>query len=206
MPIEQLDIPTSSSPDVADKTTSSQQSRSQTTSGKSAHRKSKRSKKNTEASPTSGEVSPLVRSVMARRNKKKVVLIVYLFFIFCMTHIDLNGLGLGHINFRSANLIIVDKLFHFSAYAMLAFIVLFTATGKITLDRGRIRLTSAKRVIVWSFIVLLYAFADEITQPMFNRSFEIGDLIADAIGISVGQTVFVVCEAFGLRKMIERLR
>lgn len=159
-----------------------------------------------EDSDESGGLStPLIRSVMARRNKKKFILIVYLFGMFCMTHLDLTGFGLKHTNFRSMDVFILDKLIHFFGYAGLTFIALFTATGK-RLVQGRIRLTSAKRVLVWSFIVLLYALADELTQPLFNRSFDGYDLIADAVGISIGQTLFVYCESFGMRTFIERLR
>lgn len=152
------------------------------------------------------DASPLVRAVMARKNKKKIVLAIYVLGLAFLTHVNLNELGFGHDNFRLGNLFIYDKLFHVAAYSMLTFIVLFTATGMHRVAGGRIRLTSAKKVLVWSFIVVLYAAADELTQPYFGRTCDIWDFAADVTGVSIGQISFTICEAFGIRQLIERLR
>lgn len=152
------------------------------------------------------DVSPLVRAVMARKNKKKIVLVIYVLGIAFLTHVNLNDLGFAHDNFRLGNLFIYDKLFHLAAYSMLTLIVLFTATGMHRVTGERIRLTSAKKVLVWSFIVVLYAAADELTQPYFGRSCDIWDFAADVTGVSIGQISFTICEAFGIRQLIERLR
>ena len=150
--------------------------------------------------------SELLDSIRKRRHKKKICLFACVVALTFMTHMDVNTVGLSHVNFRSGQFYFMDKLFHFSGYSILTFIVLFTATSRQVIDGGRVRVTSAKKVLVWSFVVLLYGIADETTQPFFGRSCEIADFIADAVGISVGQTTFVVCEAFGIRRFLGKIR
>ena len=83
----------------------------------------------------------------------------------------------------------VDKLAHFSAYAMLAGLAAVNwqiAAGQLTFRHLR-----------WVWIaVVLFGVVDELTQPAFHRDASVYDWIADAIGAAVGLTLFVVVRAW----------
>lgn len=146
-----------------------------------------------------------LHAVMARKHKKKLLLIFYLTGLFFMTHTDLAN-GFSHVHFIAQQFYLSDKAFHFLGYMGLMFLVLLTATQPLEKTDPELRFKTAKRVLTWSTVVILYAIADELTQPIFGRSCDIIDFIADAMGISVGQVVFSASEAFGLRRSLKRLR
>ena len=146
-----------------------------------------------------------LKALMARKYKKKLLLIFYLTGLFFMTHTDLTS-GFSHVNFIAQQFYLSDKAFHFFGYMGLMFLVLLTATEPLEKTDPNLRAKTARRVVTWSTVVILYAIADELTQPMFGRSCDMIDFIADAMGISIGQVIFAAGEAFGLRRSIKRLR
>jgi VanZ family protein len=80
--------------------------------------------------------------------------------------------------------ILFDKLVHVFLFAMLNIIWL-----RLTIDfRGkRIRL-----IFITTGICLLYGIIMEIIQEYFipNRSFDVGDIVADAVGCVIGGVIF----------------
>ncbi len=134
------------------------------------------------------------------------ILMIYLSITFFLTHIDLSNTMLDYRNFPS-EFQIVDKIYHFTSYSILMFLVLFAMThpevgGK---RKDRVRIASAKRLVMWCLFVVCYGVFDECSQPMFNRSFEVLDLFANFFGIAVGQAAFVVAEASGWRRKVMKL-
>lgn len=86
----------------------------------------------------------------------------------------------------------LDKVVHLTAYGLLSLMLCF-CLGKSGWWRG---LSTA--LSVW-LVVCAYGIFDEVTQPYFNRSYELYDLIADSIGGAFGTTLYVV-----LRKLLRR--
>lgn len=134
-----------------------------------------------------------------------VVLIVYLTTAFALTHIDINGTIIDYRNFPN-QFRIVDKIYHFTAYAALMFLVLFVF-GRPQKVTGRSdNAVSARRVVWLCLLVATYGVFDEITQPLFNRNLEALDLVANCFGIFFGQILFIMLEASGLRTRLMRLK
>ncbi len=83
----------------------------------------------------------------------------------------------------------VDKIYHFTAYAILAGLLATTwqmSSGILT-----------ARHLLWVWIaVVLYGAFDEWTQPLVNRECSIWDWVADAAGAATGLLIFI-----GLRRM-----
>lgn len=71
-----------------------------------------------------------------------------------------------------------DKTLHLTTYALLAFLLARTLTG-------RRPLTLATAAIVLA-IIAVYGASDELTQPFFGRSLELGDWAADMAGAMIG--------------------
>ena len=141
-----------------------------------------------------------------RRNIGVAVLMVYLSITFFLTHIDLSNTMLDYRNYPS-EFQIVDKIYHFTSYSIMMFLVLFAMTrpevgGK---RKDRVRIASAKRLVMWCVFVVFYGVFDECTQPYFHRSFEVLDLFANFFGIAVGQAAFVIAEASGWRRKVMKL-
>lgn len=68
-----------------------------------------------------------------------------------------------------------DKLVHFLAYAVLAWLLAWAAEG-----RFRLR-WAGMLVLVWSVATVLGGI-DELTQPPFNRTADVYDWLADGLG------------------------
>jgi VanZ family protein len=78
-----------------------------------------------------------------------------------------------------------DKLMHFAAYALLAFL----AAGCWSAYRSPLR----KHHLFGLFVVLsLYAAVDELTQIPFGRQADVLDWLADTIGVACGIGAFAV--------------
>lgn len=86
-----------------------------------------------------------------------------------------------------------DKIAHFSAYLILAFLLAtaWQLAGGI--------LTRRHLVFVWLAVVAYGAF-DEITQIPVGRDCELSDWLADAAGAATGLLVFVVVRHFLARR------
>ena len=76
--------------------------------------------------------------------------------------------------------LINDKILHLIGYAGLGLATWWA--WSVGLRRGR---SAGVFLGLWA-IVLCYALVDELTQPIVGRSFEWGDLAADAVGALVG--------------------
>jgi VanZ family protein len=77
----------------------------------------------------------------------------------------------------------VDKVVHAATFALLGWLL---ATAW---QRTAGRLTGRHLRAAWLAIVL-YAAADELTQPWFGRTCALGDWLADAVGAVVGLALF----------------
>ena len=124
---------------------------------------------------------------------------MYLVGTFILTHMSLKGTMLDHENFPS-QFQIVDKIYHFCSYFVLAFLVLSFFTIPSTDKKQAVRVRSAKQKALWCAIIVIYGIFDELTQPYFGRRLEVLDLLANCVGISFAQVLFVVFEASGLRR------
>ena len=77
-----------------------------------------------------------------------------------------------------------DKLMHALTYLVLGLLT------RLSLRRPKPSAASSD-TIVSILIMMMYALFDETTQPIVGRTFELGDIAADACGAFVG--VFVAC-------------
>lgn len=134
------------------------------------------------------------------------ILVGYLATTFFLTHVNLSGTVFDHKNLPSS-LSLLDKCYHFVAYTILTFLVLYAFTNPKTTGRNkkRIRLTSAKRLCMWCCFIVVYGIFDECTQPFFGRNFEVFDLLANLVGIATGQMLLVLCEVTGFREKLNKM-
>jgi VanZ family protein len=75
-----------------------------------------------------------------------------------------------------------DKLLHFIAYAALAWLAAMSLRAL-----GRWGWKSAIALVI---VAAMYGAVDEWLQPYFNRSAEVGDWVADMVGVGFGLLVF----------------
>jgi len=99
---------------------------------------------------------------MSVKDKLAKFLYPYWALCFLLTHLPPPSVPSAVSNF--------DKLAHGLGYFCLAFLV--QLKGHVTL-KGLL-------------LILVYAFFDELTQPLMGRSFEFSDLLSDAIGSALG--------------------
>jgi len=76
-----------------------------------------------------------------------------------------------------------DKLIHFAAYAVLAWLLAMAWQASV----GRLNARHLK--LVWLAVVFFGAI-DEVTQPLVGRTASVADWLADAAGAVVGLLVF----------------
>lgn len=158
-------------------------------------------------SVTQNQRSSILASVTnsLRANPALGILLGYLLVTFVLTHANLSGTVLDHKNFPG-ELSLIDKVYHFVSYSILTFLVLFAFTTPAEGRSEHVRLTSAKRMLMWCVFVVCYGIFDEATQPFFHRNFEVFDLLANCFGIALGQLLFVVSEATGIREKLSLMR
>jgi VanZ family protein len=113
---------------------------------------------------------------------------VYWFGLFVATHIPIPE---GAPSVRHA-----DKVLHVVAYFGL------TALGgwRLAALRGA---PSAKTIWSWAAVYALYGVVDESLQPLVGRSMTLGDLLADAVGVTAATLLIV---RISLRRLSERHR
>jgi len=103
----------------------------------------------------------------------KIFLIIYWILVFVATSLpSTSAIGIGKF----------DKIAHFSAYAVLAFLMywLFDINKKT-------EILSWRKVFVIIFVLTFYGIFDEIHQSFIpGRSTEFYDLVADVLGIWTG--------------------
>src|SRR4051812_27643778 len=117
-----------------------------------------------------------------------VLLAAYWVGLFVMTHVP---------NLQLPDITLIDKICHSIAYATLAF-----AIGSVlTIWRGyQVRLP----IWIWTLAVS-YGAIDEYTQQFVqNRSCDLLDLLADALGAGFGLAVLYGCVLFARRLCMER--
>ena len=94
----------------------------------------------------------------------------YWIFLFCATHFPRLRLG-GPVAGS-------DKVLHFSAFALLAFLFWrFAETFRRPLGRPRILLIG--------FVLMMYAALDEYLQQFVGRGTDFDDFVADMLGIAL---------------------
>lgn len=78
-----------------------------------------------------------------------------------------------------------DKVVHLTAYAVLSFLLCYC------LQRAGYWGGIATAMGAW-LVVVGYGVFDEITQPYFNRTCDVYDLYADAVGAVIGIGLFSI--------------
>ena len=73
---------------------------------------------------------------------------------------------------------------HLDKFAHIALFVLITFLGAMRI-RAKRSLTTAS-LAFWAIAYLVYAAADELTQPLTGREADLADWVCDAIGIGIG--------------------
>lgn len=107
--------------------------------------------------------------------KRQVLLASILYtitlLIFSLITIDLGGIESFAPSFG-------DKIFHFCAYALLAYTWYFTLSYKFNIQR-------IKAIIIVSFGATLFGIIIEVLQKAFTstRYFDIEDIIANVLGV-----------------------
>ncbi len=102
----------------------------------------------------------------------RLALPIWWLICFAMTHADLGP-------HAGPNFPLIDKVVHFSMYALLAL-----AFRGFRSAQGR-RVDGAAYARIYAAL-LVYACADEITQRWVGRDTEAFDFAADAVGAAVG--------------------
>jgi VanZ family protein len=107
----------------------------------------------------------------------RVLLAGYWLTLLVATHLPTQVAGLPRNQ--------ADKLIHFVAYAVLAWLLATAWQASV----GRLNARHLK--FAW-LVVVLYGAIDEITQPLVGRTLSVADWLADAAGAAVGLIVFRV--------------
>jgi VanZ family protein len=76
----------------------------------------------------------------------------------------------------------IDKVVHFSAYGMLALLLLMASDGFVSLPGFVNRLGLVPKAMIILACVSLHGLADEFTQPLTGRDFDWWDWAADISG------------------------
>jgi len=114
------------------------------------------------------------------RNRRRLVWITALTWIaaFVATHVPAKELPV---------LIGADKVLHAIGYAVLAGVLLITLTA--------FRVAPLHRIPFVVAVCVIYAGLDELTQPLVNRSAELGDWLADMTGAAAAVILWEVIQA-----------
>lgn len=78
-----------------------------------------------------------------------------------------------------------DKVIHFGAYMVLGALVAICVTPR----GGRLAITTA--AILWT-LVIGFGALDELSQPLFGRSCDLFDWLADAAGAAIGIGAYAI--------------
>lgn len=105
----------------------------------------------------------------------RVLLAGYWLTLLVATHLPTQVAGLPRNQ--------ADKLIHFVAYAVLAWLLATAWQASV----GRLNTRHLK--FVW-LVVVLYGAIDEVTQPLVGRTMSLADWLADAAGAAIGLMVF----------------
>lgn len=106
--------------------------------------------------------------------RRRVVLIGYVLFLLGGTHwpSEVGGLQTDHL----------DKVVHFTAYAVLGWLAAWSLRS--------LRRSPIERIAVVLFAIALFAAVDEITQSYVGRTCDPLDWVADLTGAIVGIAVY----------------
>jgi VanZ family protein len=111
------------------------------------------------------------------RTLVQIGLAAYLIILLTATHLPPNS------RFLPSEINNIDKLCHFSAYAIFA--VLLATTWRATARAGHFR------QLFWTWVaVAVFGTLDELTQIPVGRDCDFWDWIADATGAAVGLLIF----------------
>ena len=80
-----------------------------------------------------------------------------------------------------------DKVFHFSAYALLAFLLSMALSASWPLTTRPF--ARSRRVLFVVAVVFFAGMIDELTQPLTNRDCDWRDLVADTLGALIGASL-----------------
>ncbi len=124
------------------------------------------------------------------------VSILYVIGMAAATHVPLDGVTLPIWP------IPIDKVFHFTAYAGLAFLLATLAAAIWTGTGGRWWGHLLRYAAVLP-LVALYGVLDEVTQPIVGRTADPTDYAADLAGAATGLVAFFVVRV-ALKRLAER--
>lgn len=117
--------------------------------------------------------------------------VIYVCFIFALTHMPLDSVK-GSEWMTYGFMFWVNKVLQCGLYAGLA-ALLGCALFPLSRDPVKtIENIAGVRVAIFGFLMVSIAVIDELTQPYFNRSYELMDVIANIGGIIPGFCLFLV--------------
>jgi len=130
---------------------------------------------------------PLVLPREPRGADAKLALLapgLYALALLLGTHLPPAMLGFGLPGF------LPDKLLHLLAYACLALLAMLGLAKRVARTSGGDRRLPSRLTISVSMILLAaLALADEASQPLFGRQFDLVDWVADLAGIALGASL-----------------
>lgn len=104
-----------------------------------------------------------------------VCLMAYWLALFCATHLPSSALP----SMRGS-----DKLYHFAAFAGLAFLLAWALPTRARWGR---------HLAIAGFVAVVYAAVDELTQHFIpGRACELNDFLADSAGIATGLAAYTI--------------
>ena len=92
---------------------------------------------------------------------------------------------------------IADKVFHGSAFAVLAILLALAAAAWCEVRNFAASRATRRAALFALVLASLYAVVDEFTQPLTGRRFEIGDLGVDLLGAVCGVLLFRAWRGIG---------
>ncbi len=134
----------------------------------------------------------------ARRSYRWMFNLLLLYFaaMVTATHIPLSGVNLPSPKF---GLVPLDKLAHVGLYAGLAFLASWVlALRNPDQTSHRLGVPGIKLLLLW-LLLGAWAIFDEVTQPLTNRTYDTYDLLADAVGATLGIALFAAIQFIRLR-------
>ena len=126
-------------------------------------------------------------------NRPKILFFAMLGTACLLTHVDLSDSPLDHKN-RPATFEPLEYAFHIGVYGVLTFYGLMIFADPLDNSTDESRIEWAKQIGMIYGIFVIYGILDEVTQPLFNRNFEIPDLLFNMLGSAVAFAAFIVME------------
>ena len=136
-------------------------------------------------------MSQVPKNISVNQIRGMVCCAVYGLVLFTATHVSL-----GHVRehdwYLAQKEYFLDKLMQFGAYGLFTTLVGITFIPVSRDPSETVTDLSPARLWKIGLIMGLFATIDELTQPLFGRTFELADCVANVMGIAFGLVAFVV--------------